>query len=323
MKMSRAWLIAALLAAGATRPAAALPLTSDLLTNFNAIVTNFSSQSDTVGAVMIGGNLSGPSTTFDTQGYQPTASSLSGYGGVNIYGNASGGPYNVNNLTVHVGGSQNATFSGASKVTSNYAFPYSYSSIAGQLTQVSSALSKMATTGSSGLAIISQNSSIFTAQPVNGVAVINITAAQLEQVSNPAFNLNGAKLLVVNVDGNFSTGSGNFNDSNYASDILWNFYDATSLNFGVEFGGTVLAPNATVSSSSPIDGTLFAASFQGNGELHFKTLTDASYLNSVGSVPEASTWTMLLLGFAGLGLASCRRIKSERRCGVDAKAQFG
>jgi len=153
--------------------------------------------------------------------------------------------------------------------------------------------------------------------------VINITAAQLEQVSNPTFDLNGAKLLVVNVDGNFSTGSGNFNDSNYASDILWNFYDATSLNFGVEFGGTVLAPNATVSSSSPIDGTLFAASFQGNGELHFKTLTDASYLNSVGSVPEASTWTMLLLGFAGLGLASCRRIKSERRSGVDAKAQFG
>ena len=50
--------------------------------------------------------------------------------------------------------------------------------------------------------------------------------------------------------------------------MLWNFTDATSLDFPNEFGGTVLSPYATVSNQAPIDGTLVAAQFSGQGELH-------------------------------------------------------
>ncbi len=282
--------------------AVAMPLTSDLLTDFNAIVGNFSSTSDTEGAVIIGGNLSGNSTTFDTHAVHPSAT-VGGFGDVNVYGNSSGGPYNVNNLSVKVATpKQTATFSGGS-VAYNATLPYSYAGISGQLTALSTSLSTLKTTTGSSL-----SNSVFTAGPVNGVAVLDLTGAQLEAIGNPSFKLNGAQLLIINVNANsYATVSGqNFNDAGIASHILWNFYDASSVNFGVEFGGTVLAPDAHVTNSSPIDGTLYASSFAGNGELHVAPLSDAAFLNTVQAVPEPATWMMLIAGFAGLGVMAGR-----------------
>ncbi|MDR3465189.1 MAG: choice-of-anchor A family protein [Xanthobacteraceae bacterium] len=282
--------------------AGATPLTSDLLTDFNAIVGNFSSTSETEGAVIVGGTLSGSSATFDTRGGHPSGT-VSGFGDVNVYGDTSGGPYNVNNLAVKVAtAKQTATFSGGS-VTYSASLPYSYASISGQLTKLSTTLSTLKTTTGSSL-----SNSVFTAKPVNGVAVLDLTLSQLQNIGNPSFKLNGAQLFIINVDASsYATVSGqNFNDQGIAANILWNFYNAKSLNFGVEFGGTVLAPGAHVTNSSPIDGTLFAASYTGNGELHVAPLSDASYLNTVQGVPEPSTWMMLIVGFAGAGVMGWR-----------------
>jgi choice-of-anchor A domain-containing protein len=283
--------------------AGATPLTSDLLTDFNAIVGNFSSTSDTEGAVIIGGTLSGNSTTFDTHAVHPSGT-VSGYGDVNVYGTTSGGPYNVNNLSVKVATAKaSAMFSGGS-VSYNSTLPFPYAGISGQLDKLSTTLSTLKTTAGSSL-----SNSMFTAAPVGGVAVLDLTGAQLQAIGNPTFHLNGAQLLIINVNAaSYTTVSGqNFNDSALASKILWNFYDASSVNFGVEFGGTVLAPGAHVTNSSPIDGTLFASSFTGNGELHVAPLSDATYLNTVQAVPEPATWVMLIVGFAGAGVMGWRR----------------
>lgn len=40
------------------------------------------------------------------------------------------------------------------------------------------------------------------------------------------------------------------NPTNYASAVLWNFVNATNLNFTTEFGGSILAPDATVDNSA-------------------------------------------------------------------------
>ena len=93
-----------------------------------------------------------------------------------------------------------------------------------------------------------------TVNGVAGVAVVNITGAQLASLNtnvSGGISLNGASLLVINVD--TADGITSFNDSfnangaGYTSDVIWNFYDATgNLSFANEFGGTVLATGANV-----------------------------------------------------------------------------
>lgn len=304
--MKRACLAASLLVLPLATPGAAdaaTILNSDLLTQFNAIVGNFSTTSETEGAVIIGGNLSGNSATLDAHSIHP-GGTASGFADVNIYGTTSGGPYNVNNLHVRVGTPQgSATFSGGT-TTYNATFPVPYATISGQLKTLSTELSKLSTTAGTSL-----TNSVFNAAPIGGVAVLDITGAQLMSLNNPTFNLNGAQLLIINVDASsYTAGNGiNFNTASIGSKILWNFYDATSLNFNVEFGGTILAPNALVRNSSPIDGTLFASSYEGNGELHYVPLTDAKYFDTIGAVPEPSTWAMIIIGFAAVGTMAYRR----------------
>jgi PEP-CTERM motif len=59
--------------------------------------------------------------------------------------------------------------------------------------------------------------------------------------------------------------------------------------------------------------------FTGVGPIGFLTLTD-NYVGlvnlTVGTIPEPSTWAMMLLGFAGLGFAGYRRTRDGRQRGA-------
>ena len=89
--------------------------------------------------------------------------------------------------------------------------------------------------------------------------------------------------------------------------VLFNFYQATSINFAGSFEGTVLAPKATVTGtgSGQLDGGLIALSFNGDTEFHDYLFTGSHLPAYVPPVAEPTSF--LLCGIALLVVGSLRR----------------
>ncbi|HEY9139951.1 MAG TPA: choice-of-anchor A family protein [Bryobacteraceae bacterium] len=160
-----------------------------------------------------------------------------------------------------------------------------------------------------------------------GLNIINLTTAELAGATSISFKAGtgvtfasnttsyGNAWVLLNVPGisdtlNLSSGTW-FNGSQQvgstaygAEDVLYNFYQATSLTFQGTIVGSVLAPGAAVTDNSgqQIDGSLVAASFAGSAEFH--------NLNFLGPTftPEPAP-----AAFVGAGLIALALLRKHRR----------
>jgi choice-of-anchor A domain-containing protein len=311
--LSLALLVAALSGAAASAQTVT-PLAA--LDDFNAVIfTNATTSSDIEGAAIIGGNFAG-ATVFNN----PVTGTPSGFASLTVFGSTSGNPINLNNGgTAYVGGNEGA------KIDFNSGGQYLTTAPAENISAFKSAF----TTFSTSLAALTptsatpptNNNEVFEAKPASdGVAVFDLTAAQLDQIPSFQIALNGATSVIINVSGT----SINFNANDEsgvtgADDIIWNFYQATSVTLGTQIGGSVLAPLANVTNQNQIDGALVANSLTANGELHDYPYTGASPL--ISAAPEPSTWALMLAGVGLAGVMLRRRRKTPAAgCGATAVA---
>jgi choice-of-anchor A domain-containing protein len=277
-----------------------------ILKDFNAVIyDNASTSADIEGAAVIGGNFSGATVYIGPTGTQP-----SGFGALTVYGSTSGN-ININNGgDAYVGGTEGAhiNFNGGGSYIG--APGETIADFEAPLDALSTQLSQLAATASLTLS----GSGPYNNVPFNavagadGIAVLDITAAQLDELSSFSINLDGASTLVINVSGGSADLNANEEGALDEDNVIWNFYDATSVTIQDQLGGTVLAPDATVTNDNQIDGTLVAKNWTGDGELH-----DYPFDGNLPDTPVPEPGSLALLGMGLFALGILRHVGRRNR----------
>ena len=308
IEFSRAGALSALaLVAGlAATPAQAEPMTAeDILSNFNLVTTgNVSTKSDIVGNAVVGGNLSG-ATFFGGGANIPSSPQLYVFGKLNSSLNLNSG----GSLYYAGSTSKKVNYNGGGKLYATLPNPIGY--YTDPLVDLSERLAELSPTA--GATFINGN---FNAGPNSGMIVFEISGSDLAHglVNHDiSFTGTGVTSYIINVIGNFNEPSStHFNVDQ--RDALFNFEDASSVNLG-QWGASILAPDAAlkITSGGNIEGSVFASSFLGGGELHNNNLFNGALPSALpavtAAVPEPSTWAMLIAGFAGLAFLGWRKAR--------------
>lgn len=336
--------IAGMIAAASAVPVAAALVGQSMATGIAALqewnvvsFNNFTSSNHVDGRVLVGGNFTSnnmnilgnntPASSYGTAALTVAGNAnLSGAninlnGGVDVGGNVSGN-FNMNGTPriVEYGGTNNGAFANNTTFTDmgqsfTDALVSQKNDIKASLTSLSANLAALANTGGVTVGGDSNNQTITVAG--SGLKVLNWSEAMFEGSQNQQLlvTLASDATLVINVAGTDIDFNRNFNT--YANDerVLFNFYQATTVDIGRQFSGSILGVFADITggNSGNIDGSVVGNNVvqNANGEIHNNyfqgDLSSVGGSNPVSVAPEPGTWALLILGFGLVGAALRRR----------------
>lgn len=291
---------------------------------------NASLNSDIGGKVFVGGNLTAnsvPVNSGSTSTSTATYTANANYATLTVGGNVVN-QVQVNNalhsptLSASIGGtgSGNVLFNANGATTS--LLTGQSSAIATQKNLLSADLTTLSSVLAGQSATTITNFNALTLAP-GGSSIFNMSAAlfndQNAQFDNLFSNLQAGETVIINVAGTaLAEGGGvNFNGNSLAGlidrNVIWNFTDATSVSVKSWYG-SILAPNATVSNISPINGSVVAQMFSGGGEIHLGTFdgyTPFVVPPPPSPTPEPTTWLTMIAGLGMVGGALRRKRRLE------------
>lgn len=281
------------------------------ITDYNLVVLgNLTNGShDVEGRLFVGGNFTAQAPTLAKN---LSAGALAGVSTVDVAGSIS-----VNTINLQAGNIRyGTTFSGGVNFNGGGSGVQSATQASAALSALKTQFISEAAGLSSVLKNLPANSSVsvpsgqpgavvFTASPVGGLAVFNVSAAQVFSGLTQQIDLvlNGAQNVVINVTGasaNWTTGNmtGAWQSLQVRSHLIWNFHEATTLSFNNQWNGALLAPGATLQNFTEMNGSVFVGAMNQSGEVHLPLYQ--------GYVPGPGAAGLIALG----GLVAARR----RRC---------
>lgn len=270
--------------------------------------------SDTEGRIAAAGNV-----TLDS--YSVGANAASNTVNLVVGGNLTAG-VNGGGATrglTDVGGS--ATFhnwSNAGVTTNVNPLPVNFAADATGLDALTTTLSHYAATGTVGTVPWGGQFTLNAATSgIPGLNVFDISGAMLDSSNTFTIDVAAGQTVLINVDGTADHMSGGLNIvGGSASQVLWNFYDATTLSFSsIAMEGSVLAPDAAyLGGWGQLNGELIVKSFGdtlgstqiNTGENFSGNLLNLPPLQTPG-VPEPASWAMMIFGFGCAGALLRRR----------------
>jgi choice-of-anchor A domain-containing protein len=290
----------------------------DIASAFNVFAfNNLSATSDIGSRVAVGGNLLSNLTLgnhpFNTYNFSDFLVLANGVDGNDVTQNTGGNVYAAGYNASGPGHIQ--IQNGTGTVTSTGPDPINFAAEYTTLTDLSQMIATQAL--ATGITTSQTSNIVLTAPGSNTTDYFNLTA---EQFTNLAGIVTNGNTVVINVIGTTQSDGSPFwvgtpgqqptGDSTIASNILFNFSDATSITLDNGFGGAILATNATLTGSGQANGTFIVQNMNYQGEIHGAPFTGDIPLSAA---PEPATLADLGAGAILLGFAALIRLRASRK----------
>ena len=242
------------------------------------------------GGAVVGGSLANATVNSGASVVKGSASSTNFNGPAYVAGATAWNNFNGGRVTDLTGAMQSADAAAGS------------TDFGKVLSGLSASLNRLADTGST--VAFNGNKAVFNAKAdAGGVAVFDLDAIDedLFRLGEFEFHLNGASTVIFNTDVKTASINANFLGGSaqaIGGKAIWNFSGATDLTLGSQFGGAVLATDATLTNWQNIEGGVFVQDLVQRGEIHLQAFTGNVPMLPV---PEPMTVWLLLGGLVVLG----------------------